>query len=89
MNIIKLEKVCYLCTVWNWKILHKQIYSSICLPKNAAATCANLTSVSVGFAFVLSLIKITAPEISPAPIIGKAIDASMSECSRAELNLFK
>ena len=30
---------------------------------------------------VLSLIKITAPEISPAPIIGKAIDASMSECS--------
>gem|GEM_PF-4204362 len=47
-----------------------QFYSSVCFPRNEAATCVSLISVRVG-AVPLSLKRsATAPEMSPLPIMG-------------------
>ena len=40
-------------------------YYSICFPRNAAATCTSLISVSDGSSFDSSSISATAPETSP------------------------
>ena len=50
-------------------------YSSICLPRNAAATCVNLTSPSLATAPLSGRSRQTAPMTSPAETMGIITDA--------------
>lgn len=50
-------------------------HSSICLPKNAAATCASFTSPSLGATPVSGWMKHTAPVMSPAARMGETTAA--------------
>ena len=50
-------------------------HSSICLPRKDAATCVSFVSVMVGTEPFSFIIRMTAPETSPAPMIGQIAPA--------------